>query len=125
MVSSRSFVSRQPGSGKLQSRLISVSLAGAFDDAEVIHVEGDVDPVRDMDIIQTELRSVPVFHARRTPADFGTGSSGSRISSGLRSTLTASARSSVELLEPPTLLTRPRRRRLCVSFLACLQTSSR
>ncbi|ORY73607.1 P-loop containing nucleoside triphosphate hydrolase protein [Leucosporidium creatinivorum] len=28
----------------------------AFDDAEVIHVEGDVDPVRDMDIIQTELR---------------------------------------------------------------------
>ncbi|KAK1233110.1 hypothetical protein PQX77_003750 [Marasmius sp. AFHP31] len=28
----------------------------AFDDAEVIHVEGDVDPCRDMDIIQTELR---------------------------------------------------------------------
>ncbi|KAJ7677372.1 P-loop containing nucleoside triphosphate hydrolase protein [Mycena rosella] len=28
----------------------------AFDDAEVIHVEGDVDPVRDMEIIQTELR---------------------------------------------------------------------
>ncbi|KAJ7284693.1 P-loop containing nucleoside triphosphate hydrolase protein [Mycena rebaudengoi] len=28
----------------------------AFDDAEVIHVEGDVDPVRDMSIIQTELR---------------------------------------------------------------------
>ncbi|KAJ7650627.1 P-loop containing nucleoside triphosphate hydrolase protein [Roridomyces roridus] len=28
----------------------------AFDDAEVIHVEGDVDPVRDMQIIQTELR---------------------------------------------------------------------
>jgi obg-like ATPase 1 len=28
----------------------------AFDDAEVIHVEGDVDPVRDMAIIQTELR---------------------------------------------------------------------
>ncbi|KAI0956499.1 hypothetical protein AcV7_006886 [Taiwanofungus camphoratus] len=28
----------------------------AFDDAEVIHVEGDVDPLRDMDIIQTELR---------------------------------------------------------------------
>ena len=28
----------------------------AFDDAEVIHVEGDVDPCRDMDIISTELR---------------------------------------------------------------------
>ncbi|KAJ2929360.1 hypothetical protein H1R20_g7736, partial [Candolleomyces eurysporus] len=28
----------------------------AFDDAEVIHVEGDVDPLRDMEIISTELR---------------------------------------------------------------------
>jgi len=28
----------------------------AFDDAEVIHVEGDVDPLRDMEIIQNELR---------------------------------------------------------------------
>jgi 50S ribosome-binding GTPase len=28
----------------------------AFDDAEVIHVEGDVNPLRDMDIISTELR---------------------------------------------------------------------
>lgn len=28
----------------------------AFDDAEVIHVEGEVDPIRDMEIIQTELR---------------------------------------------------------------------
>jgi len=28
----------------------------AFDDAEVIHVEGDVDPLRDMDIINLELR---------------------------------------------------------------------
>jgi len=27
----------------------------AFDDAEVIHVEGDVNPLRDMEIIQTEL----------------------------------------------------------------------
>ncbi|KAI5808740.1 P-loop containing nucleoside triphosphate hydrolase protein [Peziza echinospora] len=27
-----------------------------FDDAEIIHVEGDVDPVRDLDIIQNELR---------------------------------------------------------------------
>jgi obg-like ATPase 1 len=31
-------------------------LVRAFDDAEVTHVEGDVDPVRDMEIIQTELR---------------------------------------------------------------------
>ncbi|PSR88735.1 hypothetical protein PHLCEN_2v5086 [Hermanssonia centrifuga] len=28
----------------------------AFDDADVIHVEGDVNPIRDMEIIQTELR---------------------------------------------------------------------
>lgn len=28
----------------------------AFDDADVIHVEGDVEPLRDMDIISTELR---------------------------------------------------------------------
>ncbi|GJJ08319.1 hypothetical protein Clacol_002530 [Clathrus columnatus] len=28
----------------------------AFDDAEVIHVEGDVDPLRDMEIIQRELQ---------------------------------------------------------------------
>ncbi|OCH94907.1 hypothetical protein OBBRIDRAFT_788910 [Obba rivulosa] len=28
----------------------------AFDDAEVTHVEGDVDPIRDMEIISTELR---------------------------------------------------------------------
>lgn len=30
--------------------------AGAFDDADVIHVEGEVDPVRDLDIISEELR---------------------------------------------------------------------
>ena len=28
----------------------------AFDDAEITHVEGDVDPVRDLDIISEELR---------------------------------------------------------------------
>ena len=27
-----------------------------FDDAEIIHIEGDVDPVRDLDIISDELR---------------------------------------------------------------------
>jgi obg-like ATPase 1 len=28
----------------------------AFDDAEVIHVDGEVNPIRDMEVIQTELR---------------------------------------------------------------------
>jgi obg-like ATPase 1 len=28
----------------------------AFDDSEVIHVDGDIDPVRDMQVISTELR---------------------------------------------------------------------
>lgn len=28
----------------------------AFDDADIVHVEGDVDPTRDMEIISTELR---------------------------------------------------------------------
>jgi obg-like ATPase 1 len=36
--------------------LTSALLSGAFADPEVIHVEGDVDPVRDMNIISTELR---------------------------------------------------------------------
>ena len=31
-------------------------LVRAFDDPEVTHVEGDVNPIRDMEIIQTELR---------------------------------------------------------------------
>lgn len=57
---------------KSLSRIVSVtpsranfffsSRAGAFDDADVIHVEGDVDPVRDMEIIQTELRFVDPWH---------------------------------------------------------------
>ncbi|KZP27406.1 hypothetical protein FIBSPDRAFT_1040237 [Athelia psychrophila] len=33
-----------------------LQMVRAFDDAEVTHVEGDVDPVRDMEIISTELR---------------------------------------------------------------------
>lgn len=32
------------------------NLSGAFEDADVIHVEGEVDPVRDFDIISEELR---------------------------------------------------------------------
>jgi len=31
-------------------------MVGAFDDAEIVHVEGDVDPVRDLSIISDELR---------------------------------------------------------------------
>lgn len=31
-------------------------LKGAFDDPDVTHVEGEVDPVRDLDIISEELR---------------------------------------------------------------------
>jgi obg-like ATPase 1 len=31
-------------------------LLGAFDDPDVTHVEGEVDPVRDLDIISEELR---------------------------------------------------------------------
>ena len=38
----------------------------AFDDAEVIHVEGDVDPTRDMRIIQTELRLKDIEWTEKT-----------------------------------------------------------
>ena len=31
-------------------------MTGAFDDDDVTHVEGEVDPVRDLDIIHQELR---------------------------------------------------------------------
>ena len=38
----------------------------AFDDAEVIHVEGDVNPVRDMEIISTELRLKDIEWVEKT-----------------------------------------------------------
>lgn len=38
------------------SNLIFVPWTGAFEDADVTHVEGEVDPVRDLDIISEELR---------------------------------------------------------------------
>ncbi|KEI39839.1 uncharacterized protein L969DRAFT_93679 [Mixia osmundae IAM 14324] len=38
----------------------------AFDDAEVIHVEGDVDPIRDMNVIQTELRLKDIEWVEKT-----------------------------------------------------------
>lgn len=34
---------------------LAVLFLGAFDDEEIIHVEGDVDPSRDLDIIHEEL----------------------------------------------------------------------
>ncbi|CAR21095.1 Obg-like ATPase 1 [Lachancea thermotolerans] len=36
-----------------------------FDDAEIIHIEGDVDPVRDLDIISTELRLKDIEFAEK------------------------------------------------------------
>lgn len=36
---------------------MSDCFAGAFEDEEVTHVEGDIDPVRDLDIIFHELRA--------------------------------------------------------------------
>lgn len=41
----------------------------AFDDAEVTHVEGDVDPLRDMEIIQTELRLKDIEWVEKKLAD--------------------------------------------------------
>jgi obg-like ATPase 1 len=41
----------------------------AFDDAEVIHVEGDVNPLRDMEIIQTELRLKDIEWVQRRVED--------------------------------------------------------
>jgi hypothetical protein len=38
----------------------------AFDDAEVTHVDGDVDPVRDMKTIQTELRLKDIEWTEKT-----------------------------------------------------------
>lgn len=37
-------------------KLRSDVLPGAFDDPDVTHIEGEVDPVRDLDIISEELR---------------------------------------------------------------------
>ena len=41
----------------------------AFDDAEVTHVEGDVDPIRDMEIISTELRLKDIEWVEKKLAD--------------------------------------------------------
>ena len=41
-------------------------LTGIFEDDEVTHVEGDVDPVRDMEIIHEELRLKDLEYLDRT-----------------------------------------------------------
>ena len=33
-----------------------ICVAGTFEDTEITHVEGEVDPIRDLDIINEELR---------------------------------------------------------------------
>ena len=33
----------------------------AFEDSDIVHVEGDVDPLRDLQIIHEELRSLDIF----------------------------------------------------------------
>lgn len=35
--------------------------AGAFDDDDVTHVEGDVNPIRDLEIISDELRLKVIY----------------------------------------------------------------
>ncbi len=35
---------------------VSASIVGAFEDSDVTHVEGEVNPVRDLEIISEELR---------------------------------------------------------------------
>ncbi|KAK7703579.1 Obg-like ATPase [Botryosphaeria dothidea] len=41
-----------------------------FDDAEIIHVEGDVDPVRDLDIISEELRIKDIEFAEKAHENY-------------------------------------------------------
>ncbi len=41
--------------GKKKSLFVCLC-AGTFEDSEITHVEGEVDPVRDLDIINEELR---------------------------------------------------------------------
>ena len=39
---------------------------GAFDDDDVIHVEDDVNPVRDLEIISEELRKKVTYYTTRS-----------------------------------------------------------
>lgn len=43
-------------SNRLVTSVNACVLLGAFDDEDIIHVEGNVDPVRDIEIIHEELR---------------------------------------------------------------------
>jgi ribosome-binding ATPase YchF (GTP1/OBG family) len=40
-------------------------LTRAFDDADIVHVEGDINPVRDLEIIHEELRLKVGFEDRK------------------------------------------------------------
>ena len=40
----------------LRQILLNFIVSGAFSDEDIIHVEGDVDPSRDLEIIHDELR---------------------------------------------------------------------
>ena len=44
--------------------MVSV-LAGTFEEVDVTHIEGDVDPVRDMEIIHDELRLKDVEYVEK------------------------------------------------------------
>lgn len=42
-----------------------IHFSGAFDDDDVTHVEGEVNPVRDIEIINEELRLKDVEHIKK------------------------------------------------------------
>lgn len=45
--------------------LFAFKSTGAFEDDDVTHVEGDVNPVRDIEIINEELRLKDVEHIKK------------------------------------------------------------
>ena len=49
---------------KADIKLSSV-IAGAFSDEEIVHVEGDVDPSRDLDIIHSEIRLKDIEYLKK------------------------------------------------------------
>ncbi|KAI5287461.1 hypothetical protein KEM55_009355, partial [Ascosphaera atra] len=66
------------GAGLGNSFLSHISMVDAifqvvrcFDDAEIIHTEGDVDPVRDLTIISEELRIKDIEHVERALETLG------------------------------------------------------
>jgi obg-like ATPase 1 len=87
----------------------------AFDDAEVIHVEGDVNPLRDMEIIQTELRlkdidwvQKTVENMRKTTRSLGSNSLADKAK---KEELVSRSPCQVFLVYPLTTTSRPQSRR--------------